>query len=434
MYALRAFLADQTPVLSERNRFSSFPIRIGRNPLNDFSPQNPLISAFHARIEEQDGKPCIRDLGSRNGVFIAVPGSNQLTRIATNASVDLASVGFRFALSGCVWVQMEVVQEQAPLRRSMKSGAVLGNLEFIANLGSPPPGGTPDPRVPHGPAAPSQNPPAPRVPGSGVYPSAAANVPMPPHALPHGAASAFASGVPPPAAAPTGPAPPVSTGPNAELRTQFLTVTPEFLALQGLRELAASLVPGRPLETTGEVARFITKLHDTVDVFCRCFIPLRQGYAQFVSSLDLAAQRSMNRSASAFALEAATNPESVAMALLDPRDLSYDAPQAVEGILADLMMHHVALLDAVMQGVRALMDELSPDNIEAALAERGAKGVFDAKYRARWTEFRQRFERLSDERQAFSVIFGQDFAETYRQYQRRKKAEGQGLRTDPPWR
>ncbi|MBN1610125.1 MAG: FHA domain-containing protein [Polyangiaceae bacterium] len=438
MYALRAFLADQTPVLSERNRFSCFPIRIGRNPLNDFSPQNPLISSFHARIEERDGKPCIRDLGSRNGVFIAAPGTNQLTRIDANSSVDLASVGFRFALSGCIWVQMEFVQEQAPIRQSMKSGVVLGNLAYIANQ----PGATPDPRAPQGPNAASQSPAAPRAPGSGVYPSAASNAPVAPQPLPGGVSP---SGAPPPGPLPPGAAPVGGGSPGAgpfaggqravdELRTQFLKVSPEFLALQGLRELAASLVPGRPLETTGEVARFITKLHDTVDVFCRCFIPLRQGYVQFVSSLDLAAQRSVNRSASAFALEAATNPESVAMALLDPRDLSYDAPQAVEGILADLMLHHVALLDAVMQGVRALLDELSPDNIEAALAERGAKGVFDSKYRARWTEFRQRFERLSDERQAFSVIFGQDFAETYRQYQRRKKAEGQGLRTDPPWR
>jgi type VI secretion system protein ImpI len=211
----------------------------------------------------------------------------------------------------------------------------------------------------------------------------------------------------------------------------------DHLALQGLRELTQSLVPGRTLETTGDVVRLITKLHDTVDMFCRCFVPLRQGYAQFVSSLDLqraAAQRSANRSRAAVDLEVADDPEEVAKALLDPREPTFDAPVAVEGILADLMVHQVALLDGVMEGVRALLEELSPENIDATLAEQGGKGLLSAKHRVRWEEFCRRFERLSDERQAFSVIFGQDFAEVYRQYWHRRNAEDGGLHTDPPRR
>jgi type VI secretion system protein ImpI len=225
--------------------------------------------------------------------------------------------------------------------------------------------------------------------------------------------------------------------PNDPARTQAFNIELDVLALQGLRELSESLMPGRPLTTTGDVARLVTKLHDTVDVFCRCFIPLREGYAQFVSSLDLqrsVAQRTMHRSRSAIALETATNAEAVVMALLDPQDHSFDAPQAVEGIFADLMLHQLALLDGVMQGVRALLDELSPPNIEAALAQRGTAGLFKSKDHARWSEFCERFERLSDERQAFAVIFGPSFAEVYRQYWRRKEGEDRGLPTGPPGR
>ena len=115
------------------------------------------------------------------------------------------------------------------------------------------------------------------------------------------------------------------------------------------------------------------KLHDTVEVFCRCFIPLREGYAQFVSQMDLqraAMQRSMNRSRSYAAIESAKHPGQVAMALLHWREPSFDAPKAIEGIFADLMIHQVALLDGVMQGVRALLDELSPDNVEKMLDQR----------------------------------------------------------------
>jgi hypothetical protein len=298
----------------------------------------------------------------------------------------------------------------------------------VPSFGGPPVAPGPSPRgalppigsVP-GTASPSQPPP--------IDPYAAAA--RPPSAPPYG--GAYPAAPPPPAGGGASPSAP----PRAEggLHTGAFQLDMPTLALQGLRELASSLVPGRPLETTGDVVRLITKLHDTVDVFCRSFIPLRQGYAQFLSSLDLqraAQQRAMNRSNAALTLESATTPQVLAMALLDPRDPSVDAPEAVEGILADLMLHQVALLDGVMEGVRALLDELSPTSIDAALAQKGGAGPFQAKHRARWDEFCARFERLSDERQAFSVIFGQSFADVYRQYWHRKAAEDRGLRSDPP--
>jgi type VI secretion system protein ImpI len=209
------------------------------------------------------------------------------------------------------------------------------------------------------------------------------------------------------------------------------------LALIGLRELAGSLIPQRQLETSGDIARFITKLHDAIDVFCRTFIPLRQGYSEFVASLDLqraASGTSVHVSPSTVALEQARTPEAIAMALLDPQDRSFDGPSAVEGILADLMIHQVALLDGVMEGVRSLLDELSPQSIEQMVGSGGAAGLLGAKYKARWEEFCHRFEKLSEGQQSFSFVFGQDFAEVYRHYWHRKSASGEDgvLRTKPP--
>lgn len=439
MFVLRAYRLDNSRVPAAKEQFSHLPIRIGRNPLNDFSPQHSLISAFHARIEDHEGKLCIRDLGSKNGVFVVTsPGGNP-ARIQPNTDVDLAIGGFRFFLGPHVVVQVEFVQGELPLRGSLTNGSVLGNVAMIAPVDAnaatptddrhaapgwgPPRAPFPAPHAGGMPSAPPLGPPLPQAPaalGPSGYPPA-------PNVAP-GALPPLPGGLPP-AASP-------ARGARSEARTQFFNMELESMALQGLRELAGSLTPGRPLETTGDVARLITKLHDTVEVFCRCFIPLRQGYAQFVSSLDLqraAAQRSMNRSPAAITLENAANAEAVAMALLDPRDHAFDAPAAVEGIFADLMLHQVALLDGVMQGVRALLDELSPENIEAALDQRRVGGLFAGKHRARWAEFCERFERLSDERQAFAVIFGQDFAQVYRQYwQRKNEGDEQGLRTDPP--
>jgi type VI secretion system protein ImpI len=186
------------------------------------------------------------------------------------------------------------------------------------------------------------------------------------------------------------------------------------MALQGLRELAGSLVPGVPLESTGDIGRFITKLHDAIDAFCRSFIPLREGHAQFMSSFDLqrSMRRSVHRSQAYLAVEAARSPEELAQALLNPKDRHFDAPQAVEGILADLMLHQLALLEGVMRGVRALLEELSPDNVE----NQTAGGSILGRHKALWTKYLEIYENVSEERQAFSVIFGAEFTEAYRQH------------------
>jgi type VI secretion system protein ImpI len=199
--------------------------------------------------------------------------------------------------------------------------------------------------------------------------------------------------------------------------TGFLQgLTPEAMALAGLRELAGSLVPGAPLESTGDIARFVTKLHDTLEAFCRSFVPLREGHAQFMSSLDLqrSLRRTQQRSPAYLAVEAARTPEALAAALLDPKVKAFDAPQAVEGILADLMLHQLALLEGVMRGVRALIEELAPQNVESQVGG----GLSLARHKALWNKYVEIYENISEERQAFAVIFGPEFADAYRQYRR----------------
>lgn len=468
IFVLRSSRLDNSPFPVEKDHFSRLPIRIGRNPLNDYCLKHALVSGFHARIEDVEGKLCVRDLGSKNGIFVASLDRGLPIRIAPNGVVDLAPHGFRFFI-GQLAIHVEVQQGEAPVRESAMLGSVLGNMNMLADYGSQPqapqgswPGHSPSSPpggYPHSPSAPPQSP-------SG-FPHTPAGMPaFIPAGLPPGQSYPPHSGGPPPlgpgAPDPRYPQSPVPPAPLAgpgnfpgagafpggvpgalpgagggrrrgDASTQFFTMGLDSLALQGLRELAGSLIPGRPLETTGDVARFITKLHDTLEIFCRSFIPLRDGYSQFVSSLDLqraASQRSRLQSRAAQALETATDPEQVAAALLDSRDRSFDAPAAVESILADLMLHQVALLDGVMQGVRALLDELSPQNIEASLSERGGFGLLASGHKARWQEFCERFERLSDERQAFQLIFGQQFTQAYRQYWD-KQNEGS---SDPPLR
>jgi type VI secretion system protein ImpI len=378
VFILSAFSLNGEPI-AEPKRLTALPIRIGRNGLNDYVIGHGGVSSFHARLDDVDGRLCITDLASKNGVLMMNAGASGL--IKPNQPVDIQPGGFQFFLGVNVRVQVTFDQLREPLelRGALSySGHVLGNAGVL--LGTP-----------HVPGA-SVQPPAPLTgPAAQFQPALAA--PGRPASLPPG----------------------VGNGPGGRAATAFLQgMNAESMALQGLRELAASLVPGVPLESTGDIARFITKLHDALDAFCRSFIPLREGHAQFMSSLDLQRSRgrSLQRSHAYVAVESARDPEALAAALLNPKDRSFDAPQAVEGILADLMLHQLALLEGVMRGVRALLEELSPSNVEHQT--RG--GISLNRHKALWNKYQEIFENVSEERQAFALIFGPEFTAAYRQY------------------
>lgn len=466
-FILNAFTLDNAPVEVRRHKFAALPIRIGRNPLNDYQVRQLSVSSFHARIEDVDGKICIRDLGSKNGVFIPdYYGASMPKRAAADTPIDLSASGFQFFLGPQLRIQ--ITFEQAPhslaFRDLPASGSVLGNPAMLLDApgagqapgpgyGAAPPGqhagSSPPPAAgyPSLPPQPGYGPPPGYPGGSGQqpavsgYPGGSGQQPAVP-GYPSGSGQQPAvpglPELPGQSSPPIYPQQPGGGGfhqPAAQLpqagpgrranNTQFFDELggTESLAIQGLRELAGSLVPGLTLETSGDVARFITKLHDAVDVFCRCFIPLREGYTQFVSSLDLArVQKSAYRSEAYAKVAEARTPEAVAAALLDFRDRSFDAPQAIEGMFADLMLHQMALLDGVMRGVRALLDELSPENLENQQGG-GALGLGLGKHKALWQAYRQRYEDLSEERQAFAYIFGPEFTSAYRQY-RTRRADG----------
>jgi hypothetical protein len=194
----------------------------------------------------------------------------------------------------------------------------------------------------------------------------------------------------------------------------------EAIALRGLRELAASLVPGQPVESASDVVQLVTKLHDAIEMFCRCFIPVREACSRFMSTDELeraAVERCQNRSSSYLAIERALEPRAVAAALLDWRNDDQDAPRAVEHILADLMLHHLALAQAALEGTKALLDELSPARIEnrhpANPSMLTRLGLLGARERELWDTYLARHADLAAAGRAFREIFGETFTRAY---------------------
>jgi type VI secretion system protein ImpI len=375
VFVLSAFTLNGEP-MGEPKRLAALPIRIGRNALNDFVLTHGGVSSFHARIDDIDGRLCITDLGSKNGVRL-LTGAPTGFQLPPHQPFDLQPSGFQFFLGIYVRIHVTFDEMREPLEHRGPlsfTGQVVGNAGVLLGTPSIPPQ-SPLPPAPLGGSAPAS-------------PSAISSLPPP------------------------GPA---GAGPGGRAATAFLQgLTAESMALQGLKELAASLVPGVPLDSTGDIGRFITKLHDALDAFCRSFIPLREGHAQFMSSFDLqrAMRRSVQRSPAYLSVEGARTAEELAVALLNPKDRSFDAPQALEGILADLMLHQLALLEGVMRGVRALLEELSPENVENQVGG----GLSLTRHKALWGKYLEIYESVSEERQAFSVIFGAEFTEAYRQY------------------
>jgi predicted component of type VI protein secretion system len=397
------FQSRDGAVQGERVAFG-LPVRIGRNALNDCQILHGFVSDFHAALEFVNGRLAVRDLQSRNGV--QTPAGEAIGR---NGPFDITATGNTFVIGQFVTVHVDMFERPDDLgaRFSNTNGAILGNRAVLESA----PNARDQNRRPS--AAPPGAPP-------GAWP-----VPVnaqPPVQSPYGPP-------PQPMPMPMGPRPaPAMTpgGGGVSRSTQHLSMSIAALALVGLRELASSFIPGVPLETTGDVARLLTKLHDAIEVFCKCFIPLREGYAQFVSSMDLnraVSQRSLSRSVDAMRVQAARDPAELASALLDWRSQNYDAPQVVESILADLMIHHVAVIEGVTRGVAALLEELSPESIEQAERQAGSGALFN-KYKALWKVFETRHEELTNEARRFEVVFGPDFAATYRKYLEKQRSSG----------
>ena len=79
------------------------------------------------------------------------------------------------------------------------------------------------------------------------------------------------------------------------------------------------------------------------------------------------------------------------------------------GVYADLMIHQVALINGLMEGVRGLLSRLSPQEIE-----RGVTAGWATRAAAVWKRYAEKHQQLTGEDQALtSVVFGPEFARAY---------------------
>jgi type VI secretion system protein ImpI len=382
--------------------FERFPVRIGRNQLNDLQIDRPYVSQFHAAVDVRDRQIFVRDLGSTNGT---VYQGRRLVRdqpieVTAAPEINIGPIVLRIAL-----VEAQVKKPAAPV----DGGNVLDMNEAAAGAAGAtrpkpiPPGGE-DPFirqvVPYIEAY--------RAAWGAVYRVVYDHLTrLPPElranyikrlGLEH---------------------PSVVLENDFQKIAQYYGVDPRLLgelsppqaALAAIGELARTLVPsGRAPEDVAGVVTFARRLRDTLEVFLKCFCSLRDGYKEFETGVLARDRESMATDRVATAKDA----KELAAVLVGPT-AAPEATRQVNDLFVEVMSHQVALLNGVMEGVKTLLVQLSPKAIEEEFDKRGKKaGLFSNKYEALWKFYEERHGDYSGEdKQTFLIIFGPQFSKAY---------------------
>jgi type VI secretion system protein ImpI len=406
--------------------FDRSPVRIGRSSLNELQIQAPFVSQYHAVLEfDSAGKRLqLRDLGSTNGTALRTSG-----RVPPNTVVDLTQHNFEFAIVS-LWFQLFFVSE-VPVKsdRPKREGTILSldvnELQKImtgASPSSPAAAGGPDrAKEVLGRLQPIYDEyratwakfyrelfgavntldPASRdrlLQQMQAAMGAAQNEQDFQRLTAHYGRPIAATGAQP----------------------AHATTREETVALQALRDLAAAYVPQRgALERVVDVVAFAQKLQDVLDVFFKCFLPLRDGHKQFQTQMDIKKTRPPKEQLSpARAVETAREPRELAAKLLDWGDPTNEGPRAIESTFAEVMVHQVAMLSGVMRGVRSLLAKLAPQSIENEMTNprrRSAGGMQlgPFRYKSLWELYTEVYGDFAEEKQVFMLIFGPEFAHAY---------------------
>jgi type VI secretion system protein ImpI len=396
--ALVARVVDTQTNQSFEATFERFPVRIGRNQLNDLHIDRPYVSQFHAAIDVRDRQIQIKDLGSTNGTVYA---GQRLQRdvpvdVTANPEITIGPVTIKLA-----------VAEQA--KKETVTGSVLdmsgeawASQQAAGRKQAVPPGAE-DPYLRQ------------LLPYVEAYRAAWGTV----YRILYDHLARLQ--------------PDVRTAYLRRLSTEQASVAaesdfqklatyygvdvasmgelgPAKAAHTALVELSRTLAPGgKPLDDVNGILQFARRLRDSVEVFLKCFISLRDGYQAFNEQI-LGTDRNDQNDRVATAKDA----KELGVILLTPSG-GPEAARQLNEIFIEVMAHEVKLLNGVMEGVKNLLGRLSPKKLEEELERKGKKGgLFSSKYEELWKLYESRHgDYAGEDKQTFEAIFGPQFARAY---------------------
>ncbi len=158
-----------------------------------------------------------------------------------------------------------------------------------------------------------------------------------------------------------------------------------------------------------------------LEAFSEAFVGLRKGYEQFGAEVGV---RTINGRTP---LHRARTSREILEHLLAPNVDVTTVTTELISIFADFGIHHIAMMEAVTEGVRALLQSLDP---RANDLDVGGRLFSAAKAKGQWKAYLERFEQtLTDDQELHAAIFGADFA---RAYARVTQGEGNKLGDGDP--
>ncbi len=170
------------------------------------------------------------------------------------------------------------------------------------------------------------------------------------------------------------------------------------------------------LRTAEEVEQFLQQLAAVLEAFAKAFLELRRGHDQFGKevAVPLVGDQTL--------LRHAKTPRDLLCCLLDCEGDGAERIRALNEGFADVMIHEVALLNGIRQGIGALLTHLSPEELQRSMvpSPNGAGSmllrVWPVRAMALWRAYVARHRGLlQEEKEVHSIIFGSEFAFAYAQ-------------------
>jgi type VI secretion system FHA domain protein len=384
--------------------FKHSPVRIGRSPMNDLVLSQGFVSQLHGIVRFDERDTMFVDLGSTNGTEIdgQRAARNVPVPVDENARVAIGPIRMRFAREDASPVERTRVTQF----QQVASLAPAETEEVTALEPAPPqlgmdrrPRGTPAPQPQAASAPPRAGPPmfgtladlaveGPSL-GTDISPMTDIASRMGPAKSPTERAAEAA----PPSAVP-------------------LTSTVDAAARELLNQFVKSYVPHAPgLDSKKELRAFLERLADVLEAFGNAFVELRRGHDQF------GRQMAVPTASEVTPLHRSESNRDVLKYVLDWKQ-GPDRVQQLMGGFVDVMIHQIALLSGIQQGVRGLLLKLSPEELERRVKERQGGGLLAKlglnRSDALWQAFLERHaELLEDDQEMTKALFGPEFARTY---------------------
>jgi predicted component of type VI protein secretion system len=160
--------------------------------------------------------------------------------------------------------------------------------------------------------------------------------------------------------------------------------------------------PSVPGERVGDAQARAMRL---VETFSETFIGLKKGYEEFGSEVGV---RPLSGGTP---LHRARSSREVMDYLLEPAADVEARARDLKAVFADMGIHHIALMEGLTQGIRALLESLDP----SAQENNVGSGLFSrSRSKAEWRDYVERFATLIAEDAALHAeIFGEEFARGY---------------------